>query len=156
MLLSLELSIHDLTRRSTRADALRYSFQRSFNSRPHEEVDYTLLSLSDFHIPFNSRPHEEVDFSIPLYRPFLQLSIHDLTRRSTYTLAVRPVAEELSIHDLTRRSTLILESVQARLNFQFTTSRGGRPLRLQSRIQKNYLSIHDLTRRSTRYYLLRL
>ena len=79
------------------------------------------------------------------------LSIHDLTRRSTwcdlcYILCIRPFNSRphkevdinisadiavmpLSIHDLTRRSTVISRYyVMSVVFFQFTTSQGGRPL----------------------------
>ena len=55
------LSIHDLTRRST------FSFRRigagtqPFNSRPHTEVDGIFLFITIFMLSFNSRPHTEVD-----------------------------------------------------------------------------------------------
>ena len=58
----------------------------------------------------------------------INLSIHDLTRRSTFTEYMRTQAkDELSIHDLTRRSTYTYDDLTADIN----------------------LSIHDLTRRST-------
>ena len=57
-----DLSIHDLTRRST---ALAYAFnldQAPFNSRPHKEVDESAMNAAN---------------------TASGLSIHDLTRRST-------------------------------------------------------------------------
>ena len=79
---------------------------------------------------FNSRPHKEVDFNERgLADSIFELSIHDLTRRSTGPGTGRRVCDYLSIHDLTRRSTILL--------FNLRHSRG--------------LSIHDLTRRSTIY-----
>ena len=56
----------------------------------------------------------------------------------------------LSIHDLTRRSTIILKEQDIRgVIFQFTTSQGGRPGRSTGSETGRNLSIHDLTRRST-------
>ena len=56
--------------------------------------------------PFNSRPHKEVDSSSSVRsRSKPNLSIHDLTRRSTGIGASGLTDECLSIHDLTRRST---------------------------------------------------
>ena len=55
------------------------------------------------------------------------LSIHDLTRRSTFEAEVTEIRITLSIHDLTRRSTKRVKRLTQNLN----------------------LSIHDLTRRST-------
>ena len=57
------------------------------------------------------------------------LSIHDLTRRSTALIQLAVIGRLLSIHDLTRRSTIGRNTLD---NYRL-------------------LSIHDLTRRSTRY-----
>ena len=62
---------------------------------------------------------------------YVNLSIHDLTRRSTPALCAIDFCHGLSIHDLTRRSTLC--------NFPI--------------LQNTNLSIHDLTRRSTIFSL---
>ena len=59
--MSMHLSIHDLTRRST-------FFLFRCPVRLH---------------PFNSRPHTEVDSMLVSSFRFVDLSIHDLTRRST-------------------------------------------------------------------------
>ena len=60
---------------------------RPFNSRPHKEVDCSLSVIRVSIRPFNSRPHKEVDEleGGPMYRHIL--SIHDLTRRSTASIA---------------------------------------------------------------------
>ncbi len=121
----------------------------SFNSRPHKEVDPAFLRLRSTGLSFNSRPHKEVDaFCCSCNRQTIQLSTHDLTRRSTSLLTPqspfpfpfnsRPHKEVdvknwgkitdwfLSTHDLTRRST-IPENIFYRLAiFQLTTSQGGR------------------------------
>ena len=55
------LSIHDLTRRSTYIAGREKGWKRTFNSRPHKEVDGTAAQNLEL----------------------LNLSIHDLTRRST-------------------------------------------------------------------------
>ena len=55
----------------------------------------------------------------------------------------------LSIHDLTRRSTFITAFLYPPFIFQFTTSRGGRPPPGAGHNHTKDLSIHDLTRRST-------
>ena len=58
----------------------------------------------------------------------VDLSIHDLTRRSTALEHIETMGKgDLSIHDLTRRSTR----------------------KTRNRLQVFQLSIHDLTRRST-------
>ena len=121
------LSIHDLTRRSTRLTTFRLLHAVSFNSRPHEEVDSIFLSSGRLLVSFNSRPHEEVDLENYMFDYYGALSIHDLTRRSTSDVF----------------------SVSVPVFFQFTTSRGGRHLIHRSGYNLFCLSIHDLTRRST-------
>ena len=54
---------------------------------------------------FNSRPHKEVDRLIQVLLHQSDLSIHDLTRRSTEYICYKFACKFLSIHDLTRRST---------------------------------------------------
>ena len=124
--------------------------QRSFNSRPHKEVDsgqyrteckriylsthdLTRRSTirSDIHSrgrsSFNSRPHKEVD-TLDIHSSTGEgLSTHDITRRSTVVACHNFTERILSTHDLTRRSTL--------------------PDFIHYEVQK--LSTHDLTRRST-------
>ena len=103
-----EISTHDLTRRSTwqqpfqtcrnltfqlttsrggrriRVEALRNG-KIHFNSRPHEEVDWSLPHLKLPHPHFNSRPHEEVDQEQhKQQKQNKDISTHDLTRRSTF------------------------------------------------------------------------
>ena len=58
--------------------------------------------------------------------------------------------ENLSIHDLTRRSTCFSCVCERRIKiFQFTTSQGGRRSPVLTPVTNINLSIHDLTRRST-------
>ena len=172
--LKLDLSIHDLTRRSTRNLLFRPGQSFPFNSRPHKEVDSPALSAVLPWGSFNSRPHKEVDADASDPQTRRSLSIHDLTRRSTRLNNLCAPDRYLSIHDLTRRSTVsvlrrctffvpfnsrphkevdqqcILNRIH-HVNFQFTTSQGGR-LPPVCRVMQGYdLSIHDLTRRSTLY-----
>ena len=80
---------------------------------------------------FNSRPHEEVDSLIQ--------------NGSSVTIVI-------STHDLTRRSTRYKMDFKLLVTtFQLTTSRGGRPESLASKIGKLKISTHDLTRRSTSF-----
>ena len=97
---------------------------------------------------FNSRPHEEVDHCFCAYHWHINISTHDLTRRSTLTIGSCCLAEYISTHDLTRRSTLTPAIESLSVIFQLTTSRGGRP---EVGIFDEYIDIstHDLTRRST-------
>ena len=144
------LSIHDLSRRSTRRKRRDRNVVRPFNSRPLKEVDLSKGSSSRDSEPFNSRPLKEVDHAPYLLcwaglsfnsRPLKEvdgrtfhsnrfcicLSIHDLSRRSTQLKWMMEQLLSLSIHDLSRRSTW----------------RKGRQHRWVN------LSIHDLSRRST-------
>ena len=169
---SSSLSIHDLTRRSTEtgidtvvitgsfqfttsqggrqkfpvfcSEHGTFQFTTSQGGRPH------LIPLLLDHTPFNSRPHKEVDAAgtVPGGCPGI-LSIHDLTRRSTYEYARQVKKAKLSIHDLTRRSTFPSISQSP-----FLCPFNSRPHKevdgICRTIQCNkYLSIHDLTRRST-------
>ena len=99
------ISIHDLTRRSTVGQIRMCQFGLYFNSRPHKEVDkiparnireaikfqFTtsqggrlkiLIHINPLTY-FNSRPHKEVDIYSVCTGRFMDISIHDLTRRST-------------------------------------------------------------------------
>ena len=101
------------------------------------------------HHPFNSRPPEEVDFPATSGYQIHYLSIHDLPRRSTQTEKSLKNRRFLSIHDLPRRSTDCSSAVITAWDFQFTTSRGGRPTDVSGWNLSGDLSIHDLPRRST-------
>ena len=142
------LSTHDLTQRSTLVFCpycirkifqlttsrrgrlvyvkIVYSF-RSFNSRPHAEVDICIYNAVFKAIPFNSRPHAEVDTIlwpvIPAGRTFNSrphaevdtAMVANVERLAAFNS--RPHAEvdrgderlepchDLSTHDLTQRST---------------------------------------------------
>ena len=168
---------------------------RTFNSRPHEEVDPQPIAFdgSDLifqfttsrggrhlmygatfccSLSFNSRPHEEVDvihIHIISLEKIFQFTTSRGGRRLMQTLLSNTLV--LSIHDLTRRSTFPIIFFDAPRDFQFTTSRGGRrTIRMGTRSRATFnsrpheevdvsvtaddisirdLSIHDLTRRST-------
>ena len=77
------LSTHDLTWRSTLPAAPPTTGDRTFNSRPHMEVDSALISPLRMPVSFNSRPHMEVDRSTKNKSNRRILSTHDLTWRST-------------------------------------------------------------------------
>ena len=122
------VSTHDLTKRSTWYHAYCREFDWCFNSRPHEEVDDFLEAVGKVPIEFqlttsrrgrpvvsavvrlfikrfNSRPHEEVDHVPYDFAEIIDVSTHDLTKRSTQSMA---------------------QQFQGLL-FQLTTSRRGRP-----------------------------
>ena len=168
----INISTHDLTRRSTECVWLNFWRRRYFNSRPHKEVDnrpsvpvftskiFQLTTSQGgrlllrqrkqtMHTYFNSRPHKEVDFyfcnSITVIVPF------QLTTSQGGRL---PWQNKKHIMKL----------------FQLTTSQGGRHpgkiftfyiLYFNSRPHKEVdiayenschsfsISTHDLTRRST-------
>ena len=190
----INLSIHDLTRRSTLPINIYYLRSRSFNSRPHKEVDggdtsdpqqllffqfttsqggrpvtgICYLTMQSFNSrphkevdhaqahrqrankqTFNSRPHKEVDFDGVALPDGMDLSIHDLTRRSTILSRISVIPRSLSIHDLTRRSTYNRLAVNRFLNLSIhDLTRRSTRLALYAH-HPHGLSIHDLTRRST-------
>ena len=120
-----------------------------FNSRPHEEVDLWHRALGNQCNCFNSRPHEEVDNNDEDTHNHLDVSTHDLTKRSTlffvrkmaicHCFNSRPHEEvdfyplnwsanvlSVSTHDLTKRSTSTVSRKIENHLFQLTTSRRGR------------------------------
>ena len=98
---------------------------------------------------FNSRPHKEVDPARRQLMTATDLSIHDLTRRSTWAADITRHPYNLSIHDLTRRSTVLLACGAGKepLSIHALTRRST-PGHRHTHLHAN-LSIHDLTRRST-------
>ena len=123
------LSIHDLTRRSTCVITDRSVVCSSFNSRPHKEVD-------------------DIASSYPFQIMTFQFTTSQGGRQEMIVNSSREL--DLSIHDLTRRSTLLPASAWIVVSFfQFTTSQGGRPSVNDGVMEVTILSIHDLTRRST-------
>ena len=144
----------------------------SFNSRPHEEVDLGDQAIYIVPQPFNSRPHEEVDQATEDMLKKLDLSIHDLTKRSTCRLW-KQLARGFSFNSRPHEEVDLVRAVGGgnMAFFQFTTSRRGRPgqaeqkniqtLSFNSRPHEEVdnissyflplicLSIHDLTKRST-------
>ena len=149
---NVNLSIHDLTRRSTE-EVFDYINRGSLSIHDLTRRSTSLLSWTvTMPTSFNSRPHKEVDDDVTQPENLKKLSIHDLTRRSTSstghiradqpTFNSRPheggrhslfsdngKSSVLSIHDLTRRSTFCTAVSNASVFFQFTTSQGGRPAR---------------------------
>ena len=99
-------SMHGLTMRSTYTFRLYGMFSKSFNSRPHKEVDRSRSRPRRNCGSFNSRPHKEVDAICADFPSDRVLSTHDLTRRST-----RRDGEWVDLW-----------------TFQLTTSQGGRLL----------------------------
>ena len=78
------LSIHDLTRRSTLLrDNCGFTNPLSIHDLTRRSTS-NLRNTGNTVSSFNSRPHEEVDLSVSSDHPQCpHLSIHDLTRRST-------------------------------------------------------------------------
>ena len=102
---SIPLSIHDLTRRSTQLRTGRGSGRKSFNSRPHEEVDTAPSPMRTAPIVFQfttSRGGRQYHNRNARYNGLFQFT----TSRGG------------------RRTSLCRDSEQ--IAFQFTTSRGGR------------------------------
>ena len=126
----IHISTHDLTKRSTIEQT--YSVQRvvfqlttsrrgrlitpsgttkpksNFNSRPHEEVDYTQLYRICAKKYFNSRPHEEVDDYLQTYaNTGREFQLTTSRRGRPQRVPQSPCKAEISTHDLTKRSTLL-------------------------------------------------
>ena len=77
-----------------------FQFTTSQGGRLASQTDITMTLRT-----FNSRPHKEVDKVLYHLHEIISLSIHDLTRRSTIYVMLSSKRANLSIHDLTRRST---------------------------------------------------
>ena len=131
----------------------------SFNSRPPEEVDIfsgrcfqaTILSIHDLPRRSTSQPPVATK-----YTTFQFTTSRGGRRRLPAPLGCTTQTEKslknrrfLSIHDLPRRSTDCSSAVITAWDFQFTTSRGGRPTDVSGWNLSGDLSIHDLPRRST-------
>ena len=105
----------------------------SFNSRPLKEVDqqgFTSCSIP-LNFQFTTSQGGRLD-DHDTYIDDFDLSIHDLSRRSTIDLKSKKIERSLSIHDLSRRSTLSgCKRDICIFPFQFTTSQGGRPDQLR-------------------------
>ena len=96
----------ELLRNGVNKKLLLRTHQTPFNSRPHTEVDLFLLCQArqslyfQFTTSHGGRHGQEI-----IVNGNDELSIHDLTRRSTKSDADLEEQIALSIHDLTRRST---------------------------------------------------
>ena len=124
----LNISTHDLTKRSTGMPEQVLDCSKHFNSRPHEEVDsnsqYLCVLTYIFQLTTSRRGRLELTVFMCTY---IHISTHDLTKRSTCGRVCQEKHTEISTHDLTKRST-------------------------SDRSDKNddeYISTHDLTKRST-------
>ena len=145
------ISTHDLTRRSTTSNLIQFDlfiFQltTSQGGRPFGRIR-SASTTSPFQLTtsqggrrndsrsyireehFNSRPHKEVD-----------------------TELIQTLGElDISTHDLTRRSTMKIIKYGNRKLFQLTTSRGGRPFLTSSSLY--FFSFQLTTSRGGRRYM---
>ena len=100
------LSTHDLTKRSTyrnRGHCEYTIFQLTTSRRGRPRISFQDSAIGK---SFNSRPHEEVDPPAACMASFMvSLSTHDLTKRSTAANYELKHIADLSTHDLTKRST---------------------------------------------------
>ena len=122
-----------------------------FNSRPHEEVDiyctYAFIALAMFQLT-TSRRGRRCDLLALMIA--MNVSTHDLTKRSTMDRCIFSKTTSVSTHDLTKRSThspLIV--IVPPFVFQLTTSRRGRRGVCDLCHRSLCVSTHDLTKRST-------
>ena len=102
--MTFQLSIHDLTRRSTPVHSIPGLDRISFNSRPHKEVDRVYSDSRTSRCPFNSRPHKEVDTCLTR------------SQEQSDPFNSRPHKEVDAMMQRVRLGEI----------FQFTTSQGGR------------------------------
>ena len=124
---NVNLSIHDLTRRSTE-EVFDYINRGSLSIHDLTRRSTSLLSWTvTMPTSFNSRPHKEVDDDVTQPENLKKLSIHDLTRRSTsstgHIRADQPTFNSRPHKEVDIPSFPITEKV---VFFQFTTSQGGR------------------------------
>ena len=122
----IDISTHDLTKRSTAVSNFMFDSQLHFNSRPHEEVDaccesYTMLcnDISTHDLTKRSTLHL---LSI-VYSVIFQLTTSRRGRRSCTSVNQY---RNISTHDLTKRSTNTAVNAHRLCIFQLTTSRRGR------------------------------
>ena len=144
------LSIHDLTKRSTLE---RLAGNQSKGLSIHDLTKRSTLAFPcpwRCGRPFNSRPHEEVDYdALNLFFDLLSFN----SRPHEEVDDDRPQAEDADRsfnsrpHEEVDPSREICWSVHG--VFQFTTSRRGRHSACPPCAKKPSLSIHDLTKRST-------
>ncbi len=144
------ISTHDLTKRSTLFRLCSGFLLGYFNSRPHEEVDPFPKYMKTSTRNFNSRPHEEVD------KGSVCFTYDDIIFQLTTSRRGRQDRQEegkvkvdISTHDLTKRSTTTSSVNMAHILFQLTTSRRGRRTTAEPGRWKTAISTHDLTKRST-------
>ena len=127
-LLSGYLSIHDLTRRSTVQGTFSPDTIQAFNSRPHKEVD----SSRNFFTRHNTS---------------FQFTTSQGGRRGHYSDTPMGTLFQFTTSQGGRQSDQFWVCIGG--TFQFTTSQGGRLAELFGNATTYVLSIHDLTRRST-------
>ena len=120
----------------------------NFNSRPHEEVDFSCLKIFNRYSYFNSRPHEEVDEYFYDNSRNCKISTHDLTKRSTCLDRRWIITMEFQLTTSRRGRRLYPIPLKERSIFQLTTSRRGRR-HIREKIIIADISTHDLTKRST-------
>ena len=99
----------------------------TFNSRPHMEVDSNNSQGILPRKPFNSRPHMEVDKNhIIQFGIQPHLSTHDLTWRSTQYHLAKILAMNFQLTTSHGGRLYHCSGIVSTQNFQLTTSHGGR------------------------------
>ena len=123
----LSLSIHDLTRRSTLIlfflrQISVFQFTTSHGGRPALGIKSPSREAFQFTTSHGGRPR-----SLRYIQPYTQLSIHDLTRRSTHTTAPAiALMRTFNSRPHTEVDTAPISLAVCSAVFQFTTSHGGR------------------------------
>ena len=98
---------------------------------------------------FNSRPHKEVDSSPVFMTDAYRLSIHDLTRRSTVGQLYCCLRHNIFQFTTSQGGRLCTQSFPSRSSTFNSRPHKEVDNRGLSELQSRNLSIHDLTRRST-------
>ena len=142
------ISTHDLTRRSTRV-AFRKNWKiKSFNSRPHEEVDWrSIQKLCRQHISTHDLTKRSTQ-RLPVNQPCITFQLTTSRRGRLHGRNSNHHVPTISTHDLTKRSTCRVAAIDHNcyfnsrprkevdflggklstpsVPFQLTTSQGGR------------------------------
>ena len=101
------ISTHNLAKRST-AQIYKLKQEQLFQlttSRGGRLLQLLSLPIPDLH--FNSRPHKEVDVIAEKLYSIINISTHDLTRRSTMALRVTETSTDVFQLTTSRRGRLV-------------------------------------------------
>ena len=104
--------------------------QRKFQFTPSRGGRHVMITCFTFQFSFNSRPHVEGDGLARVRCASSQFQFTPSRGGRPRSRASRARAPGVSIHALTWRATPYAAACRAAFGFQFTPSRGGRRIRL--------------------------